>query len=700
MDQAHQPRAGRKRTFTGCRTCRNRHVKCDDAHPECGPCRQMGLACGGYWAPLLWITEGMTSQPKERQSRRGFEYRYPVLSDAQRRQMSGEISQSLGSRSASEHIARLEASCYRLQNRGGAIPDLFRGPFGVFPVHQQEPYAAPSSPKPNDLVNVDLQPGQDKESNVVEQSTQWSQWCPDFEAADPDDFLHSLDAEINLDQWTGSNQVGEPLFDPLLTDSLLDLTGQNLHYMDSDLSFGVPNDDLTNSQRHNVVASPPRLPSPSIPIFASDLTPTEQPILPAHSEPLLRHYKQEIYESGLYQSKRDSPWRLIFFPCALETFAELSLWRSTSQTRFALLYGLLALSAFRLHIKGESDFRGYSWHDIGVQYQKQAQSHLRAALKTEMTGAGQAKYKELLMAILAISMISLSKGGSSSQVFLLDAERFIRRQGLVDDIPFEFRLLHHMYSHLRVLAEGIGACLETPTDDPTRGYNEPPEKDGKFCLAEECYDVGLDPAEEKSPDVGFTDIHLQVQGQWNKTLFPSIYGFPESLWTLLSQTVATVNEKARIESLDPPNRALTDALTHHIRNLEQTIWAWTLTSDLIGPPRPDHRGSSENQDQLAESLAQGLHQALILYFYRRMFNLSPMLLQDVVGRALDHLERCVTHVKDQDLGMCIAWATLTTACEAITPALQEKALKILRWSPSYGSSAGSRETKAYVGDAI
>ncbi|KAF4468698.1 arg81-transcription factor involved in arginine metabolism [Fusarium albosuccineum] len=398
MYQAHQPRTERKRTFTGCRTCRNRHVKCDDAHPECGPCRQMGLACGGYWAPLLWITEGMTSQPKERQGRRGFEYRYPVLSDAQRRQMSGEISQSLGRRSASEHIARLEASSCRLQNRGGAIPDLFRGPFGVFRVHQQEPYAAPSSPKPNDLVNVDLQPGQDKESNAVEQSTHW--------------------------------------------------------------------------------------------------------------------------------------------------------WESRCSN------------------------------------------------------------------------------------------------------------------------------LEIPTDDPTRGYNEPPEKDGKFCLAEECYDIGLDPSEQKTPDVGFTDIHLQVQGQWNKTLFPSIYGFPESLWTLLSQTVATVNEKARIESLDPPNRALTDALTHHIQNLEQTIWAWTLTSDLIGPPRPDHRGSSENQDPLAESLAQGLHQALILYFYRRMFNSSPMLLQDVVGRALDHLERCVTRVNDQELGMCIAWATLTTACEAMTPALQEKALKI------------------------
>lgn len=32
----------------GCVTCKQRRVKCDEAKPECRPCRRLGLRCGGY----------------------------------------------------------------------------------------------------------------------------------------------------------------------------------------------------------------------------------------------------------------------------------------------------------------------------------------------------------------------------------------------------------------------------------------------------------------------------------------------------------------------------------------------------------------------------------------------------------------------------------------------------------------------------
>ncbi|KAM6512100.1 hypothetical protein FALCPG4_017083 [Fusarium falciforme] len=691
----------RKRTFTGCRTCRNRHVKCDDERPFCGPCTQLGISCGGYWSPLLWITEGVTGRSKEQQGgHRGFVFRYPVLSEAQRRHMSNEISKSLGRRSAPDLISRLDASCYRLESRGEHVPGVSKGPFGAFSIREE---AQASSPPPEAAGSdpAGSQRIQPQEPDASDENVEWARLYPDLGGSQSDELLRSLDTAINLDDWVNSNHGPEPMFDCNLTDSFLQsITADSLLQLDSELPFFLPDDGATNNQEQDVTAPILRSRSPSISIVTPDLTPAGGAILPAHAEPLLRHYRQQIYEAGSGDAKRGSPWQSIFFPCALETYAELSLWRDTSRTLFALLYGLLALSAFRLHIKGESSFRGEAWHSIAVKYQRKAQSQLCSALKVEMTGAGQTKYKELLMAILAISMVSLSRGGSSFQVFLLDAERFIRRQGLVDNIPFEFRLLHHMYSHLRVLAESIGACLQAPTDDPTRGYNEPPEKDGKFCLAEECYDIGLDPAEEKTPDVGYTDIHLQVQGQWKKTLYPAIYGFPESLWTLLSQTVATANEKIRIQSLNPPNPTLTNALTHHIQNLERTLWSWTPTSDLIGPQKPEHMASPEDQDLLdnpqAKSLAQAPHQAIILYFYRKIFNIGPMVLQDVVGKTLEHLEPCMARIDDQDLTVCIAWAALTTACEAITPQLQERALKILAATDEQGIFLTNKPSKQVV----
>jgi hypothetical protein len=69
----------RTRTFTGCRTCRSRHAKCDEAQPECGTCQRLGLSCGGYGARLFWITDDGV-KPELQQSHRGSEYRYPLFS--------------------------------------------------------------------------------------------------------------------------------------------------------------------------------------------------------------------------------------------------------------------------------------------------------------------------------------------------------------------------------------------------------------------------------------------------------------------------------------------------------------------------------------------------------------------------------------------------------------------------------------------
>lgn len=41
-------RAKRPKTRTGCRTCRQRHIKCDEERPECRRCRQSGRECAGY----------------------------------------------------------------------------------------------------------------------------------------------------------------------------------------------------------------------------------------------------------------------------------------------------------------------------------------------------------------------------------------------------------------------------------------------------------------------------------------------------------------------------------------------------------------------------------------------------------------------------------------------------------------------------
>lgn len=48
----------RNRTFTGCGTCRIRHVKCDETLPVCRMCQQQDMTCLGYERQLAWPKDG------------------------------------------------------------------------------------------------------------------------------------------------------------------------------------------------------------------------------------------------------------------------------------------------------------------------------------------------------------------------------------------------------------------------------------------------------------------------------------------------------------------------------------------------------------------------------------------------------------------------------------------------------------------
>ncbi|KAJ4258030.1 hypothetical protein NW762_008168 [Fusarium torreyae] len=45
------------RSRSGCLTCRNKHLKCDEAKPNCQVCISRGVQCGGYQRGLRWSTK-------------------------------------------------------------------------------------------------------------------------------------------------------------------------------------------------------------------------------------------------------------------------------------------------------------------------------------------------------------------------------------------------------------------------------------------------------------------------------------------------------------------------------------------------------------------------------------------------------------------------------------------------------------------
>ncbi|KAF4451051.1 hypothetical protein F53441_5915 [Fusarium austroafricanum] len=659
----------RTRTFTGCRTCRSRHAKCDEAQPECGTCKRLGLACGGYGARLFWIKDD-TVKPELQQSHRGTEYRYPLFSERERKLMSDELKGSLGRRTVLALLADIDSACEKTDVGNDA---LLKGPFGVFQ-SIEDPLPSVSdtitcSPDTNtDSTSMSMYP----ENDFIEE-IQRSDWPED----ELDIFTASLDPNFNINpEDTGlPDQLHVP--DQTMANFFVDdpMGAEGLALFSPGFISQVIGHDNSADVEENL--------DPELQPAMNEVVPYPRNIqsqtgLPEEAEPLLRHYRQHIAgQRSSMKAKRKSPWEIIFLPCALETFAELSLWGEASHTRTSLFYTLLAHSALQLHMSRAPNSFSTDWKEIGLRNHDRAQNHLRQALQHEMFGPKQASYKELLMAILAMAMTSMHKGALSFRLFLLDAERLIRLRGLANRNPFKTRLLHHMYTHLRVIAESISLRNEpllastSEIQDISQGRT--------FRITEEGLNIGLDPAQEKNDDLGYNDIHLEVQGRWTQTLYPVIYGIPESLMTLLSQTVSLSNEKNRLESVARCNPSISEALAKHTKTLENRIWAWPTTLD---PAEPVKMPTGTDQDLLTHpqvrSMTLAIHQALVIYFYRRVYDMNAMILQDLVQKTLDYLEPCLSElIDDQDFATSLAWPAFVAACEAVAPDLQERALTCL-----------------------
>lgn len=327
--------------------------------------------------------------------------------------MSDELSDSLGGCSPLRILADIDNACEKIEGTDRTMTSLAKGPFSVFQVVEPSldaqpptPEPTPSSPSSSDVINVNFVPDELAEEDRQQDWT--DRLCDETsdlfaEALDPSIAFnthdHGSSDRLLLQGTSVTNQFFSdgPIEDtvPLLSPNFGSNTmGQDLHVNGS----GAPD------------SSTPHLnipPAPSPRGLLQELGFSSA--LPGTAEPLLRYYKQYIDGiSNSFHPRRTSPWQLIFLPYALETFAELSLWHGASHTRSCIFYTLLAHSAFHLHQCNEQENFASYWRDVGIKHQEKAKSHLRNALQFEVLGEKHAKYTELLMAILAMGMTSVS----------------------------------------------------------------------------------------------------------------------------------------------------------------------------------------------------------------------------------------------------------------------------------------------------
>ncbi|KAH6662401.1 fungal-specific transcription factor domain-containing protein [Plectosphaerella plurivora] len=709
---------GRSRTFTGCRTCRSRHLKCDEARPTCSTCLRLNLDCEGYEPRLLWVAEQQdeessaksSKEPSGLGSHRAASYRYPLFTESARDAMSKELVDSLGKRTCTDALQQVDA----LEEPSTAC--RMEGPFGVFwlrslpsPERISSPDSLPAVVGPNFALERDMEEADEEiipdNLHLVSDSSFdpnlqpmfHQSWTDDDESLDNslfDDFMTS-----GLFMYSTPRSPRTPLAGGIMSPALSTRGGSRSHYAISRPHARVPS----------------RIPSPMLPMsstiprdFAMPPGRTKNGMsvtLPPSAAPLLRFYKNDVLEATTSSLKaRTSLWNTLIVPRALETFAELSLWNEASHTRCAIFFCLLAQAALRqVQSPDVNPTSAMEWSEVARNHQHQAQEHLKKALQFEFDGDDKADYTDLVTAMLATAIVSIHFHGSTiASAVLVDVERLIRLRSRPVRETYNARMLHHTYTHLRVLMESTRLPSHPSPQklqDSSIADAQPDTCPGNgnallrhFSLGKDSLGTDLDLTMEKPPDIGYSDIHLEISGSWPATLYPEIFGLPESLVTLLSQTVSLANSKPHLDTMAAGDPGMSQALSQHVKKLEQNIWSWTVESTPnlpSGPGRPDNLFCVDTklwEHPQTRCMILAMHQALIIYFYRMIYQMSAMVIQDAVRKAVDYLEECIdAFVQDQDFASTVAWCSFITACEAIDPALQEKALACLRKTDDIGT---------------
>ena len=242
------------------------------------------------------------------------------------------------------------------------------------------------------------------------------------------------------------------------------------------------------------------------------------------------------------------------------------------------------------------------------------------------------------------------------------AERYIRTNGLPKrHLSRKVRLLHHCYAYLRIINETtllsdtapdrwqeLGAILDAPG----------PPGDARFRISQWRIvpDFGLNTV--KDIELGQNDLHLEFPGRWDLTMYPEIFGIPESFLNLISHITRLGNER---DHLLDHNHSTSDGCSPTMRDfllraklLDEHVCRWEA------PPGPHH------------FMFCAMQKALLIFFYRRVYDVDVTTLQHAVRQVRDLLVHSqMRYTESGQRPIYAVWPAFVTACEALSPDVQE-----------------------------
>ncbi|KAH7007434.1 fungal-specific transcription factor domain-containing protein [Ilyonectria destructans] len=625
------------KSYGGCSTCKGRKVKCDQAKPACGDCTRLGLTCGGYANNLLWIEydpfggDG-SGVPKIAQDAAAS--RRILLSERERIAMSETMIQSLSPYSIQQLLDELHGTT---EHADTSYATTLKGPFGLFKA---------TSPESSTSAAIESEPEQD---------------------------LYDLFSDIQPYSHNGTAANETPL--PLT------------FFMDYGFDSLLAN-EYEPLQLNELLLQTPKFISPSpqagmTPPKAKDLDDLDM----SRIHHLLENYQSDMAKLLPMSYNKKPPWQTLYLPSTRSTVGEFVLQGDAGPARASLLFSILAISAFNLdRLCGEAEQTSHWWH-LGQTYKHRAKARARQSLQDESTGGPKAKYKDVLMALLAMVTLCVMSGSlSEARFYLLDAERFICIRGMSKQkISRKVAQLHNIYLYQRVIEESTFVYPRSSV----HGLNQD-------ALLTEASGMEF-------PSLTTQSLTQQTSGGWVSPIAfenllvrsntnpdtgclttREIYGIPQTILGLISQTTHLANELDTFY-VDDRHTMFADELNLRSTQLENRICNWDgVIRDGLRQPRV----ANEDSCRTMHHLLLALHSSLIIFYYRRVRKINPVILQSYVEQVYTHLLRCTEFSLQHDQTVAMVWPGFIAACEALSLDSQQKWLQWLREASQRSNLSG------------
>jgi arginine metabolism regulation protein II len=291
---------------------------------------------------------------------------------------------------------------------------------------------------------------------------------------------------------------------------------------------------------------------------------------------------------------------------------------------------------------------------------------------------------------------------SEARCYMLDAERLLRIRGLSKrTISRKARMLHHVYTWLRIVGESTyvlhdykswESLIEKTLPQHSR---VPKESRSCFSVSRSGHNARLDDFlrldavqgdgdtdfdEQKDRETGLMDIHLEDPREDSESLYLQIYGVPETWLTLVSQTTRLANVIDTIKfSGIPKNVNTMESLERRKERLENMVCSFASTSPSKSTSLRSEEVDEETQPQEKpiDCMIRALNAALVIFFYRRVRNVNPWILQVHVDHVIQALQDFDAALAARNLaGPGTVWPAFMAGCEALTEARREK---LRRW---------------------